>query len=218
MAAGRAGHFLRQRQITIHNQRSAALPSCSLPTIARPVSHLSPSSSVPAPLLLLSKSLQGLPTYTRSLHTRIAQRPQPPGTDYFRQASALSSISYYNRVILRVPSAPAHAPSHHQHSDNPNRLVLGRCITASPFSRNEPDPVLLRRRPFARLAPTRPVTQPPQWHLYCNTTPYDSYQRPFVPQFVSRHGVYSCVRRFQGLDGCQQPKRCLLHVTLPTLR
>jgi hypothetical protein len=119
------------------------------------------------------------PTYTRSLHIRTAQQPEPPGINYFRQASsALRSLSYshYNhRVISRDSSAPAHDPSHSPTTTHPDRLVPGRCITASPFSRHEPDPVLLRCRPFARPASTRPVTQPPQWHLYRNTASYDPY-------------------------------------------
>lgn len=182
----------------------------SLPTIApacvSPLSFIPGLRSVVA-TALAQESCYALPTDIRSLPTRIAQRPQPLGTNYFRQASsALSSVSYRNRLVLRDPSAPARHPSHYQHPYKPDRLVLGRCITALPFSRHEPDPVLLRRRPFARLASTRPVTQPPQWHLYRNTTSYDPYQRPFLPKFISRHGLHPCIRRFKGLDGCQQPQ------------
>jgi hypothetical protein len=141
--------------------------------------------------------------------SRVLPRPsdlhtEPPGSNYFRQApSALNSLLYYKRVILRDPPAAAHAPSHYQHSHEPDRLVPGRCITVSLFSRHEPDPVLLRRCPSARPAPTRPVNQPPQWHLYRNKTSYDPYQRPFILQLDPRHGLHPCIRRFQGLDGCQ---------------
>jgi hypothetical protein len=187
------------------------LPAC--------VSALLHLRSLPVVAALVQECCHGLLTYIRSLHIRTAQQPEPPGSNYFRQApSALSSLLYYRRVILRDPPAAAHAPSHHQHSHEPDRLVLGRCITASPFSRHEPDPVLLRRCPSARPAPTRPVNQPSQWHLYRNKTSYDPYQRPFILHLDSRHGLHPCIRRFKGLDGCQQPQRCLLHVTVPTFR
>ena len=177
LAEAPAGHFLRERQITIHNQIHR-LPFCFLLTFSRPcVSPLlhprflfrccccSCSRACPADL------------YTFLTHSHCPA--EPPGINYFRQASsALRSLSYshYNhRVILRDPSAPAHDPSHSPTITHPDRLVPGKCITASPFSRHEPDPVLLRCRPFARPASTRPVTQPSQWHLYRNTTSYDPY-------------------------------------------
>lgn len=130
---------------------------------------------------------------------------QPPGSNYFRRpsSSALTSHSSFGRVILRDRPAAAHDPSHHQHAHKPERLVLGRCITALPFSRHEPDPVLPRLRPFARLAPTHPVTQSPQWHSYNFKTPSDTHQRPFLPKFLFHHGLHSGIHCFQNLDGCQ---------------
>jgi hypothetical protein len=204
LTEGLAGHFLRERQITIQSQIHR-LPFCSLPTVSRPVSHLSfILGHCPVTAALVQECCHGLLTYIRSLHIRTAQQPEPPGSNYFRQApSALNSLLYYKRVILRDPPAAAHAPSHYQHSHEPDRLVPGRCITVSLFSRHEPDPVLLRRCPSARPAPTRPVNQPPQWHLYRNKTSYDPYQRPFILQLDPRHGLHPCIRRFQGLDGCQ---------------